>query len=47
MEFGQCDDCGGTMVGDGYSQVLHCEFVTDDLSDREADSGPIFCGFKD
>ncbi len=30
------------MEGDGYTRVLHCEFV-DDILDIEPDANPIFC----
>ena len=40
-----CINCGGTMVGDGYTSVIHCEFVDGDVSDRTPDSGPIYCGY--
>lgn len=37
-----CQNCGGTMVGDGYSNVRHCEYV--DLEGvEEADADPIYC----
>lgn len=38
-----CEDCGGTMVGDGYTMVLHCEF-SDPPMDLEPDAEPVFCG---
>tara|TARA_B100000497_G_scaffold128056_1_gene172886 strand:+ start:5658 stop:5837 length:180 start_codon:yes stop_codon:yes gene_type:complete len=37
-----CPNCGGNMEGDGYTRVLHCEFV-DDTLDIEPDANPIFC----
>ncbi len=37
-----CPNCGGDMEGDGYTRVLHCEFV-DDILDIEPDANPIFC----
>lgn len=41
-----CKECGGTMIGDGYSLILHCENV--DLWDGEhafsaPDEGPVYC----
>lgn len=45
-----CKDCGGTMVGDGVTQVLQCEFADQDKMDEacyEPDAGPIFCGLVD
>ena len=41
-----CKDCGGTMIGDGVTTPLHCEFV-DTPADREADAPPLFCGLGD
>ena len=38
---------GITMVGDGYTQILHCEFVTIDLSSVEPDYGPIYCNCEE
>ena len=37
-----CPNCGGTMLGDGFNTVRHCEF-SDDVPDIEPDAGPIFC----
>jgi len=39
---GSCLNCGGHMIGDGYTMVLHCEFV-DDIFDIEPDAPPIYC----
>lgn len=38
----RCINCGGVMVGDGFSAVLHCENV-DYVGDREPDSRPVYC----
>lgn len=42
-----CKTCGGFMIGDGYKNVLHCEFV--DLGNEvyEPDSNPIYCNGDD
>lgn len=42
----RCKDCGGNMIGDGYTQVCHCEFV-ELKGDEEPDSGPIYCGYSE
>ena len=42
----QCNVCGGTMVGDGYTSPLVCEYV-DDYEPREADSNPLYCTLED
>jgi hypothetical protein len=41
-----CKNCGGSMVGDGYTLVRHCENVND-IQDKEPDAGPIYCELKD
>lgn len=38
-----CKNCGGTMVGDGYTMVLHCEFAFIDHSLYEPDAEPVYC----
>lgn len=38
---GSCPNCGGKMVGDGYSTVLHCEFS--EPTDEEPDAQPVLC----
>ncbi len=38
----QCPVCGGTLVGDGYTIVSHCECV-EPPDGAEADSGPWYC----
>lgn len=42
----QCHKCGGSMEGDGYTVVLHCEFA-EDYDDREPDANPVYCDFKE
>ena len=40
----KCPKCNGDMIGDGYSQVEHCEFANvDDYAFVECDAGPIYC----
>lgn len=39
-----CPNCGGHIIGDGYSEVFHCEFAEYDLYyDKEPDSYIVFC----
>ena len=39
-----CPICGGTMVGDGYTTLRHCEFARDeDIEGKEPDAGPVYC----
>lgn len=41
-----CEKCGGTMVGDGYTSVLHCEFAEEATYDSlEPDASPVYCDF--
>ena len=41
----RCPNCGGTLIGDGYTAVIHCENATDvdAIAEAEADAGPIYC----
>lgn len=41
-----CAKCGGDMIGDGYTSVLHCEYV-DETECYEPDAEPIYCNFKE
>lgn len=41
---GRCPFCGGIMLGDGFSEVSHCEFADSDIVlETPPDSDPIFC----
>ena len=44
---GRCPNCGGTMVGDGYTMVEHCENIGihqyDAVMCTEPDAPPIYC----
>ena len=43
-----CKHCGGTMVGDGYEVVVHCEFAEwESYAYETPDSSPVYCGNKD
>lgn len=39
----QCPNCGGTMIGDGYTLVRHCETVDVSGECYEPDCNPIYC----
>ncbi len=41
-----CKNCNGTMIGNGFTTPIHCEYV-DLPNDVEADSGPHFCNFEE
>ena len=42
---GTCSKCGGTILGDGYRTVLHCQNADwNAIEGREPDSGPVECG---
>lgn len=44
----QCPDCGGEIIGDGYSSVMHCENADETSYEyHEPDASPVYCGFKD
>ena len=36
-----CKNCGGDMIGDGYTVVLHCEYA--EVDTLEPDAGPVYC----
>jgi hypothetical protein len=36
-----CPNCGGNLVGDGYTVVLHCETI--EVPSVEPDGHPVFC----
>ncbi len=38
-----CKNCGGDMLGDGYSEVRHCENVDVIGEGYEPDANPVFC----
>lgn len=38
-----CKTCGGTMVGDGYTSVCHCENLDVLSMGLEPDAGPVYC----
>lgn len=38
----QCPVCGGEMIGDGYTVVVHCENVHNPMG-IEPDAEPIYC----
>jgi len=42
-----CINCGGEMIGDGYTSVDHCENADDQLYEfHEPDAGPVYCEFE-
>lgn len=40
-----CPNCGGTMLGNGYTVVRHCEQV--DVQGIEPDAPPVYCWVVD
>lgn len=40
-----CPNCGGTVSGDGYHTVIHCDYAEEeDIDDAEApDDNPVWC----
>ena len=41
-----CIKCGGSIVGDGYTIVEHCEYA-EDYEYHEPDAGPVYCNYED
>ena len=40
-------NCGGDMVGNGYTTVSHCEYADEvDYEFCEPDAHPVHCNFK-
>jgi len=37
-----CPNCGGELIGDGFTTCIHCENVDAPL-DREPDADPVYC----
>ncbi len=41
-----CKECGGDMVGDGYTSVMHCEYADESKYDlHEPDADPVYCDY--
>lgn len=41
-----CKNCGGTLINDGFTGVIHCEFADyDDCIGIECDAEPVYCDF--
>jgi len=39
-----CPICGGALIGDGFSDVVHCEFAREeDVAGKEPDADPVYC----
>lgn len=41
-----CPKCGGTIIGDGYTSVIACEFA-EIPEGIEPDAGPIYCDYEE
>lgn len=39
----KCPNCGGQMIGDGYTSTLHCENIIEPPWDLEPDAEPVYC----
>jgi uncharacterized protein (DUF983 family) len=40
----QCPECGGELLGDGYTTVIHCENIEEEVYYYAApDEGPFYC----
>ena len=42
----RCRNCGGDMVGDGYTTPYHCEFA-EMPEGTEPDASPVYCDFDE
>ena len=43
-----CPRCGGDMIGDGYTLVMHCENADEEAYfDHEPDASPVYCSFQE
>lgn len=43
-----CIKCGGDMIGDGYTSVMHCEYADESTYEsHEPDASPVYCDFED
>jgi uncharacterized protein (DUF983 family) len=39
-----CPNCGRELLGDGYTEIKHCEFAKEeDYFDHEHDANPVYC----
>ena len=44
----RCKICGGSMIGDGYSVVRHCENANDeDYWNKEPDAKAVYCSINE
>ncbi len=43
----RCNQCGGEMIGDGYTLVMHCEYADEeDYWYHECDAAPVECNYE-
>ena len=40
-----CKDCGGTLIGDGFTTPIRCEYA--DIECVEPDASVQYCGFDE
>ena len=44
----KCINCGGDMIGDGYTYIMHCEYANEsDYEFHEPDADPVYCHFDE
>lgn len=44
----KCIKCGGDMIGDGYTSIMHCEYANEaDYEFHEPDASPVYCNYID
>jgi len=43
-----CKNCGGDMIGDGFTAVMHCEYADEsELDCLESDADTVYCAFEE
>jgi len=43
-----CAKCGGDIIGNGYSSVMHCEYADEaDYEDAAPDDGLFLCNYEE
>ena len=44
----KCPKCGGDIIGDGYTSVMHCEYADDEEYEHcEPDADVVLCNFEE
>ena len=44
----QCPNCGGVLLGDGYTSTVQCEYATSlEIDFMAPDEGPVYCDVEE